>query len=339
MRAFDWRTLLAQHRVPFIEKGPNVKANEINIRCPWCGAADPSFHMGIAVGTTGWYSCWRNRSQHSGKSPLRLIMKLLNVPYWKAREIAGLGDEYVDPEGFDAVMARLLGKDDLKTKIVKREFIEFNKYFRTITDAPSTRRAWNYLFTRGFDFDDIDQVVTDYDLQTARDGDYANRVILPYYLDGNLVTWTARSIGPARIRYMDLPVADSIVPAKETLYNHDCIPVGGKLLVLVEGPIDTIKLDFYGKADGIRAVGCSTNSLTDHQTYMLEQAATNFDWIGVMMDNKTGTGIVDSMRMKQSLAFLPKVKTLAVPAGRGDTGEALPRELKDWACKITKELP
>ena len=35
MRPFDWRTLLLQRRIHFIERGPNVKRGEINIRCPW----------------------------------------------------------------------------------------------------------------------------------------------------------------------------------------------------------------------------------------------------------------------------------------------------------------
>jgi hypothetical protein len=68
MRPLDWRQLLTDNRVPFIERGPNVKRGEINIRCPFCGSADPSYHMGLNL-DSGWWSCWRNKDQHSGKSP------------------------------------------------------------------------------------------------------------------------------------------------------------------------------------------------------------------------------------------------------------------------------
>lgn len=338
MRPFDWKPLLTTHRVPFIDKGGNVKRGEFNIRCPWCGNADPSFHMGIDP-NTGWYSCWRNRSQHSGKSPLRLIMRLLNVPYGKAREIAGLGEEYVDPEGFDAVMARLLGRDDHKQKIVKRSFLELDKYFKPIIDQRVlTRRHWNYLYTRGFDDEDIAALCHEYGLMAARDGRYASRLIIPYYLNGELVTWTARAIAPAKVRYLDLSVDEALVPAKETLYNHDCILDGGTVLCLVEGPMDALKIDFYGKPYGVRAVACSTNSLTEHQTYMLEEATGKFEYIGVMMDNKTSTGVVDNMRMKQSLTFLPRVRTLTVPGNKGDAGEAMPREVKYWAERLVRSV-
>jgi hypothetical protein len=219
VRRIHWPDLLRQEGITFVERGANVKRGEINIRCPFCGNADPSYHMGLNL-ETGWWSCWRNRAQHSGKSPLRLLMKLLEVPYWRARKIAGLGDEYVDPEGFDAAAARLLGRDREATgrpEEQRREFLQHDKYALKITDRIGTRRAWNYLYTRGFDEDSIDELVDLYDLRTARDGHYASRIIMPYYMDQKLVAWTARAIGPSEIRYKDLPRDLCLVVPKETL--------------------------------------------------------------------------------------------------------------------------
>lgn len=338
MRAFDWPQLLQKQGIAYIERGANVKRGEINIRCPFCGSADPSFHLGLNL-ETGWYSCWRNRAAHSGKSPLRLLMRLLHCSYAKARELAGLGDDYVDPEGFTAAAARLMGRDKTqgRPEQARREFLQFDRHFLVIDrNRISTWMAWNYLYQRGFEEEDIDQLVGLYELKTARDGHYASRLILPYFLDQDLVAWTGRAIGPSEIRYKDLPRDLCIVPPKQTLFNYDCIRHGGEVLVIVEGPLDALKLDFYGRAFGVRAVGLSTNSITQEQVMLLQDADSKFPLKLVMMDNATSSGIVDSMRMKQELAGLSNLHTVRVPAGRKDAGELSRREVRDWCSSITK---
>jgi hypothetical protein len=152
MRPFDWQTFLREHRIAFITQGANVKRGELNIKCPFCGSADPSQHMGLNL-DTGWYSCWRNRAQHSGKSPVRLIMALLRVPYHRARELAGLGEAYVDPEGFDALAARLLRSEGMtgRPAEVRRRKLFMDESFEPIRNHGRTRKAYEYLRDeRGF---------------------------------------------------------------------------------------------------------------------------------------------------------------------------------------------
>lgn len=314
----DWRRLLTDEGVPFIERGPNVKRGEINIKCPMCGSADPSFHMGLNL-DTGWWSCWRNRHQHSGKSPLRLLMALLQVPYWKARELAGLGEDFLDPEGFTALAARLLReqKDAGAPFPAADRFLAFPREFKPLL-GPSARRHRAYLESRGFVM--IDDLEERYDLQHASSGDWAHRVVIPYQIDGQMVTWTARAIAPAAIRYKDLSVDESLVPPKGTLYNYDCIAQGGKALFIVEGPIDALKLDYYGSAVSVRAVGLSTNSVSDEQAHMLQEAEGQFEFKFVMMDQASVLGIADSMRLRQQLAFIRGLRSVPVPFGRKDAG-------------------
>lgn len=331
MRVFDWPDLLKREGIPFIEKGPNVKRGEINIRCPFCGSADPSYHMGLNLGT-GWWSCWRNRVAHSGKSPVRLIMRLLGIPYWLARKTAGLGEDYVDPEGFDAAAARLLGRETgtARPEELRREFLHHDRYAVPITDRIATRRAWNYLYERGFEERDIDRLVEDYDLRTARDGHFAGRVIMPYYLEGKLVAWTGRAIGTSNTRYRDLDRESCLVQPKETLYNHDCVITGGEVLVIQEGPFDALKIDFYGKAYGVRSVALSTNSVSDEQAAMLSAADDQFRRKLVMMDNATSLGFVDSMRLKQQLGFMHNIKAVKVPYGQKDGGALSATQARAW---------
>lgn len=335
MRAIDWRRLLTEQRIPYIETGANVKRGEIAIQCPFCGSADPSKHMGLNL-ETGWWSCWRNRAQHSGKSPLRLLMRLLRVPYGRARELAGLGDDYVDPEGFDALAARLMGRTpDIRPEQMERRFLTLDREFIPITDGMRTRRHWNYLYKRGFTGRsnagvDVDVLCSLYDLRAGMSGPWANRIVIPYYMDGKLVTWTARAITPATVRYKDLDLKSSLLAPKDTLFNHDCIAGGGKALVIQEGPFDALKIDFYGQPYGVRSVAMSTNSLKDAQIYLLQLAADKFERIIMMTDNATSLGIVDSMRLKQDLFFLSNVSIKPVPYGAKDSGELTPRQAINW---------
>ena len=294
-------------------------------------------HMGLNI-ESGWWACWRNRSQHSGKSPLRLLMRLLGIPYGRARELAGLGDDYVDPEGFDAIAARLMRRNqDLRPEQMERRFLDLDPDFRAITGK--TRRHWDYLYDRGFTGasdagNDVDVLCSLYGLMAGVSGLWSARLILPYVMDGQLVTWSARAIGEATIRYRDLKLTESLLAPKETLFNHDCIAGGGRALVITEGPFDALKLDFYGQLYGVRAVALSTNSIQDAQAFLLQDAADRFDRVIVMMDNASTLGIVDSMRMKQALFFLDNVEALPVPYGAKDAGELSPKQVLSWAIAL-----
>lgn len=342
MRAIDWKRLLGEQRIPYIETGANVKRGEIAIQCPFCGSADPSKHMGLNL-ETGWWSCWRNRSQHSGKSPLRLLMRLLRVPYGRARELAGLGNDYVDPEGFDAVAARLMGRGQIaRPASVDRRFLSLDKDFLPITDGMRTRRFWNYLYQRGFNGSsdagaDVDLLCSLYNLRAGTRGPWSDRIVIPYYQDGKLVTWSARAITQATVRYRDLDLDNSLLAPKNTLFNHDCIAGGGNVLVIVEGPFDALKIDFYGEPYGVRAVALSTNSLKDEQTYLLQNASDKFKRIVVMMDNASTLGFVDSMRMKADLFFLHNVGIRPVPFEVKDAGELTPAQVIQWVQEIQQE--
>lgn len=334
MKPFDWNRLLNEQRIPYAESGPNVKRGELAIQCPFCGSADPSKHMGLNL-ETGWWSCWRNRAQHSGKSPLRLIMRLLRVPYEKAREIAGLDDSYVDPEGFDAIAARVMGRDQTMAKPsnADRQALFLDSSFLEITDRIRTRRFWNYLYAdRGFDsqFADVDRLVEKFDLRAGVRSVWTDRIIIPYYQDKKLVTWTGRAIAQSRIRYRDLEVDYSLLPPKETLFNHDAMYQRGrnKALILQEGPFDVMKIDFYGEPFGVRSVGLSTNSISQEQAFLLQGAVGHFDQIIVMLDTKSRLGVVDSMRMKQELNFIPDLRILSVPFGAGDGGNMTPAQVR-----------
>lgn len=335
MRALDWRGVLAEHHVPHIERGANVKRGELNIRCPFCGSADPSFHMGLSL-ETGYWACWRN-SEHRGKSPLRLLCRLLNVSYSRARQIAGMADDMpADPDGFDAMAARIMGRDSRVERMeqVRREFLRMPATYLELCELGSVRRFFNYMLSRNFSHDDVYALSELYGLRAARTGPDRDRVILPYYMDGDLVAWTGRAIGPATIRYKDLPRDECIVPIKETLFNYDCMLRGGAVLFVVEGPLDALKIDLAGRNYGVRAAALSTNSISQDQIYILEEFAPSFDKVVFMLDTQTKLGVVASMHMKQKLAALPNLAIMPVPFNLKDAGEMSPHQVDTFVDEV-----
>lgn len=331
----NWLRTLNSAGIEYIERGSNVAKGHVNIHCPWCGAADPSHHLGIQL-STGYWGCWRN-SQHRGKSPLRLLVRLLGISYHRAREMAGLDADYADPEGFDAVAARVLQRSVVETaQLFKKQELAIPEGNRPIKNSGATRRHWEYLVEqRGFLPQDIDLLMQWYLVVASVSGTYHDRILLPYVVDWEIVSWTARAISDARIRYLDLSKDESLVEPKQTLYNHDAAFDGGQVLLVVEGPFDALKLDLYGRDWGVRAVALSTNSISDQQIYLLEEASINFDRVLVMMDNAGQLGVVDSMRMKERLSQIHNLGFTPVPYGRKDGGDLLPAEVINYSRGIT----
>lgn len=331
MRVVDWKRVLDENRISYIDRGANVSRGEINIKCPYCGSADPSYHMGLNL-ENGWWACWRN-SDHRGKSPLRLLVTLLGVTYNVARDLAGLDPSYVDPEGFDLVAARLLRPSD-RISEDDEDLVPLTMpttFHKIDVHSVRSRRHSDYLIeTRGFPRRDVPDLVKWYDLRYTLSGDFQDRVILPYYQNNTLVTWTGRSIADSSIRYRDLSKDSCTIPAKETLYNFDAA-YEAEILLVVEGPFDVLKADFYGARHGVRAVGLSTNSITDEQIYLLEEVAPEVRRVIIMLDTQSKLGVVGSMRLKDRIGHIPNLEIQAVPFNRKDAGELTPREASSYA--------
>lgn len=335
MRAINWVRVLTSAGVEYVERGPNVKRGEINIQCPFCGQADPSHHLGLNL-EKGWWACWRNQS-HRGKSPVRLLVKLLRCSFARACELAGITGDYVDPDGFDAVAARIMERDGLsRVEEVRRDFLQLPQAeVASIQRSGRTRRHWDYLtIERGFLEDDIPLLEEAYGLRAGVSGKWQDRIILPYLVNAEIVTWTARAIADSQIRYRDLSLEESITPPKLTLYNHDASLAGGEVLLVVEGPFDSLKLDCYGAEWGVRAVGLSTNSIQEEQIYLIEEASERFRRTLIMMDNAGALGVVDSLRMKEKFSQVRNAGFMAVPFGRKDGGDLSPREVVTMARSL-----
>ena len=79
-----WEELTKAYRIPS-RRGSS--GENIEIHCPFCGAADRSKHLGLHLDSTR-YGCWKGKIAHSGRNPSRLIQKLLNVSEEEALTIS-----------------------------------------------------------------------------------------------------------------------------------------------------------------------------------------------------------------------------------------------------------
>ena len=312
--AIDWERLLTHNGIEFVTSGNNVKSGELNIKCPFC-ADDPSQHMGIDP-HTGFWSCWRDRA-HSGKRPHRLVMRLTKLSYEAVERLIAetppLPDgfrEFVQqntaPRGAQQDAARLSMPDD----------------FLPLHNSNGAESHLRYLRTRG-----LGQKVCEYfslHYCPTRGSPWSERVIIPYFEHGELVTWSGRSIlasPPWGRRYMSF--ANGLSSTAATLYNMDNV-AGCKTLVVVEGPLDVVNVHYCGKDHGIGAVALSTINASERQLALLATltVAQSFDNILVALDYDAA---VMADRLVRELTPFGRVRKCAIPSGYEDPAE-LPRK-------------
>lgn len=280
------RDLLVSAGVPIADRGHSVSRGNYNIRCPFCGAADKGTHMGIRL-DNGWWACWRN-AEHRGKSPVRLLVAVLNKPVREVRQLLGI---HALPElsTFSSLRDRLAPKaPDVEDAPPSRPAsLSFPASFRDDWGSSSVAgaRFRAYLAGRGFPEGVLERVAHAYGLRYCISGDFVDRVILPYYYEGAVTMWTGRSIHPsAGLRYRDLEKEKATLFKDGLLYNYDRAARGGKVLLLLEGPFDVVKGDWAGTPLQVHCVGLSTNSFTDAQAAQLADLSSAYEVTLVGMD-------------------------------------------------------
>ena len=190
----DWPTLLSQHRVEFVETGPNVNGRDyIAVRCPFCGASDPSQHMTIRRTGKVW-RCWRNPS-HRGRDPAKLLAALLGCSYFQAQTLLGpdLGTPLSD-DWLERVKGKLGAVGRPTDQADQVEPLEMPEEFKKFKDVPSASRFLSYLERRGFGREDIWWMTSHYDLRYCTRGPFQGRIIFPIVYEKQLMAWTGRSI-------------------------------------------------------------------------------------------------------------------------------------------------
>ena len=105
---------------------------------------------------------------------------------------------------------------------------------------------------------------------------------------------------------------------RSLVYNYDGAAKGGETLVLVEGPVDALKLDVLGRPS-VRAVGLMGVVLSPGKRDLVVRLVERFDRVCVLLD---ADAMAVALRLKAELGFLNRQVTLgALPEGVKDPGD------------------
>ncbi len=274
---FDWISFFRAHLIPFKTKGKQIARGRLGIQCPFCGPADKSEHMGIDP-RTGRYDCWRDK-QHGGSNPARLVSALLGIRFGEAEKLVAQFTEAGSTgtaESLGALRDRLGRMKSPQRPAYSDGGLSYPADFR-----PADGRFISYLAEDRDYGPDAPEVARLYKLQRSLVGQWAYRLIVPLYDGGKLVAWQGRIIGGTGLRYLTAPDGGA---AKQYLWNADGIREGGETLVLCEGPFDAMRVDFYGRAHGVRAAAMMGVSPTTRQIARIHEAAPRFRRIVILFD-------------------------------------------------------
>lgn len=317
---FDWTHFLERNNIPFSSHHV-TKGSQVAIHCPFCGPEDESQHLSISLKGRGW-RCWRRPKSHVGKSPTKLIAALLNCSYDQAAAIAGTSIHL--PQDFMGHVNRALSPPPQKSS---RE-LELPSSFKPFgTYLPSERPFRRYLRGRDFTVREIDHYLTrDFDMHYCTQGPFRGRIVFPVYNDGELVTWTGRSIyADAFLRYMTLTSDEEkardqlLTPAAGPitdflLWYDDLLHVDADTICLCEGPFDGLKVRLLGEPHGVTATCLFTMDMSERQLDLLHELLPRFRRRYLILDKGT---LPTALRLQGMLS------------GLGVRVHQLPKKLKD----------
>lgn len=326
MARFDWPGFLKQNRIDFVTRGANVGRDHINIRCPFCGAGDPSHHMGISLKGDG-YHCWRNQN-HGGKSPVWLVRALLQCDEATARTIVYGNVVLVPTEDALAENIKAMRGQD---RPIEEDAgpLHMPQEFKPLLSPSSMAAPFVlYMRTRGYTEDHIRWLTETYDLRYATRGKFAYRLIIPVKdRRGDLLTWTGRSIVPdeeLRYKALGMPHPDARPPfakcaTKETLLGLDHLFTirRGKTLVITEGPFDAFRIATIGRGFGVHATCIFGLSMQPGQVELIQALAPQFERITLVLDPDA---TMQRLRIAEKMAPL-EIVAPNIPQGVKDPGD------------------
>lgn len=322
-----------EYDIHYVTKGPNTKKGNVSIQCPFCGDMDTSQHMGVRI-RDGVWGCWRDTA-HRGRNPVRLIQSLLGCTWDEAKRLAG-GKSAYKSDSFERLMANDWSGDNGVETVDEDRPIELimPKSFRRISDESRAAAPYYvYLSKRRFKENSLSGLIKLYNLRYTLHGDYSKRIIFPYYMQGQLVTWTGRAIGRG-LRYKALAHEDSVVPTKGTLYNYDRAAEGARVLLVSEGPLDVLKLDYAAHVYGLdaRAVGISSLTVEDDQAWLLNDLSYQYERVVIVLDRGESVGLSN---ITDKLGFIRNVDCYRMTEA-DDPGDLSLTEARDMLRKVIR---
>ena len=284
---FDIEMYLDEREIHYDTEGRNVTAGWANTACPFCG--DKSNHLGINL-TSKNISCWKCATKDN---IFKLIMEYEDCSFGKALAIARTYQNYLKEH-------------------VQRETVYAEKFIvpTGVTDKP-TKNHIDYLKNRDFN---PNHIINTFGLLFGGPiGTYKHRIIIPYFLNKKIVTFSARSIAKEpKVKYLLYPFEKSILDPKRTIYNIDSVQ---NTIMIVEGPTDAWRL-------GAGAGATSGVQFTSYQLAMLQQKQIKNGFL--IFD---GEAQEEAHKMASQLNFMDHVEVIDI--GEDDPGSMTDRDVLD----------
>lgn len=317
--------VLDEYNIPYITSGRNVRKGNYNINCPFC-AQDDGYHMGL-VPDKGWYGCWRD-SKHRGRNFAKVVQALLNVSWREAQALAS-DETTLESEDELTKLVNSLFDENIKDEEIKlggQDHLDIPKEFKEIEDRGPRAEFIRYMEGRGFT--DVPRLFRKYEVLCCQSGEWKKRLIFPLYHEDKLVAWQGRSIyNSATLPYKDLSIEESVRHLKNALYNYDAASMGGKVLIVCEGLMDFLKMDFYSPK-GFRATCIFTKTMTSEQVYLLTHLATLYDEVWFVLDRDAQSNAEDLVAELQPVRR--NIRMVELPEGIDDPGEMPVNRVKSF---------
>jgi hypothetical protein len=317
----DWPRLLSQHGIEFRTSG----AFEVQVKCPWCGAADPSQHLSISLRGRGW-RCFRAPTQHVGKSNVRLLAALLRCSFDHARDLLGerrpaLPSQREFAERWRQQLGLAVNKAEVRPTTLQL-LPEFHPLAERslVTRSRWAEPFWRYLANRGYSDLQASWLAESYALHYCTVGAWAWRLIVPIYTThGQLATWTGRTIHKDyQPRYKTLPSAVAVVPPTDLLLGLPLLWEAQKtrMLVICEGPFDALSISALGHSVGVWGTCLFGKGVSPVQAELLADLEHRFERIALLLD---ADAAFSRLALRDRLPRRTQVMDL--PAGVKDPGD------------------
>lgn len=286
IQGFDIIKFLKHYNIQFSESGREISKNWIGIEvCPFCHK--PKFHSAIHMDYKS-FNCWIC----GRKSIFEFINKQLGFSNSKI---------YRELLNFQSNKKRVFSNKDFKSSCSMPKEIEPRMKYR----------FREYLKQRKFPL----KVIKKYSLKnTNHTGDFKHRLIFPFYLNHELVTYVGRTISSKS--YKDCPIHESKLFPKGTLFNFDNVQTRNNILI-TEGVFDVIRV-------GDNSVSTSGTNYSDAQVKLL--LSKEPENVFICYDNE-----FEAQEKAQSLAdkislYVKNVEIITLPGSVNDVGELTDQE-------------
>lgn len=282
----------------------HVDKDEVKVRDIWWvnDYGEPDNDNKCWVNTTkGCYHALKSRRHGSA---IALVVEVDKCTWEEAAQT--LGCEYT-PEDFESKLEALFRKEH-EQEVAAAKQVELPPFtyalWKLSPENPIRARAEAVLVKRKIPIDG---------LYICADGEYRNRIIIPYYdKEGKLIYWNGRDITDrAKAKYRG-PDKDLYNIGKgDVLWMNRWLPAGTDLYV-TEGEFDAMSLSL----SGLNGAACGSKNVSEKQLNMMFPYKVTFcfdndkageEWLEVANTDPEGSGVATAFSLRNASFVRPPV--------------------------------